>query len=633
MKKACFVSFLALTAASPALADAGEAAGDGWDDTIVVTASRGEGIAIDTLGSSVTVIKPVDLVDRQTVIVSDVLRDVPGVSVNRTGPVGGLTQVRIRGAEGDHTLVLIDGIEAADAYSGDYSFAMLVSDPGARIEVLRGEQSALYGSDAIGGVINYITADGREMPGVAGRIEGGSFGTVHGALRVAGAGGDFDYALGGSYAGAEGYVVAPGGSRNIGSRIGTVHGKVNYDAGALKLRAVVRYNHTDADLNNQDYMGTGNAIDSGGHYTNSALYGLVGAQFIAADGRWITDLSGQINDSRRHDFDDAGMEIRASTGRRRKGSLVSTLKLGDSAMTHTLTAAVDYERESYRGTASYITGPNPFRHTDNWGLVAQYQLTLGDRLGLGGAVRHDFNDRFRDATTWHLHASYRLPTGTRLHAAGGTGVKAPTFFELFGYSPTSGFVGNADTRPERSTGWEVGVEQAFLNGRARIDVTYFNARLRDKIITVYAPTYTIVNGVGVSPHQGVEVSADLALPAGFRFNGSYTYLDAADEIDAELVRRPRHIGSANLAWRSPDDRFGAGVTVRYNGDARDTNFATYQTVTLKAYTLVNLTADFRVMPGVSLYGRIENLFDDDYQENVGFLAAGRAAYGGVRVHF
>lgn len=600
-------------------------------DTVIVTANRGAGgISTATLGSSATVIKPVDLSDRQTRVVSDVLRDVPGVSVNRTGPVGGLTQVRIRGAEGNHTLVLIDGIEAADPYSGEYDFASLVADPGARIEVLRGEQSSLYGSDAIGGVINYITASGREMPGFAGRIEAGSFNTVNGAARGAGTLAGVDYAVGGSYLGTGGFVVAPGGTRDIGSRIGTLNGKLGYEVAGVSLRGVVRYTHSEADLNDQDYAVTGNAIDAGGTYRNDAFYSLLGARFGTADGHWSNDVSAQYADTDRALFDDAGNETSGNTGRRIKGSYVSSLKLGDERVSHQITGAVDYEREEFRGTSAFITGANPFRDTTNWGLVGQYQLTVGERLGLGASVRHDDNNRFRNATTWRAQGSYRFDFGTRLHAAGGEGVKAPNFSELFGYSPTSGFVGNPNLKPERSYGWEAGAEQSFLDGRGRVDVTYFHAVLRDKIVSVFAPTYTVVNAAGRSPHEGVEVSANLALPAGFRFDGSYTYLDAEDEADATLIRRPKHIGSANLAWRAADDRFGANVTVRYNGRALDTNFATFATERLDDYTLVNLNGDVQLTPGLSLYGRVENLFDKDYREVVGFRTVGRAAYAGIR---
>src|SRR5258708_28140898 len=151
----------------------------------LITASRIGGTRNDLLGSSATILEPIDLQLRQTTIVSDILRDVPGVAVSRAGPLGQFTQVRIRGAEANHTLVLIDGIKASDPFFGEFQVETLIAEDVAKIEVLRGEQSALYGSDAIGGVIHYITATGAEAPGMRGRIEAGSFGTVNGSLREA----------------------------------------------------------------------------------------------------------------------------------------------------------------------------------------------------------------------------------------------------------------------------------------------------------------------------------------------------------------------------------------------------------------------------------------------------------------
>ena len=168
-------------------------------EQVLITASRLGGIRSDLLGSSSTILEPIDLQLRQTVIVSDILRDVPGIAVSRTGPVGQFTQVRIRGAEANHTLVLIDGIKASDPFYGEFEFETLIADDVAKIEVLRGEQSALYGSDAIGGVIHYITATGAEAPGMRGRIEAGSFGTVNGSLRAAGVVGALDYAISSAY--------------------------------------------------------------------------------------------------------------------------------------------------------------------------------------------------------------------------------------------------------------------------------------------------------------------------------------------------------------------------------------------------------------------------------------------------
>ena len=169
-------------------------------EQVIVTATRaGEGVRRDVLGASITVLEPDDLEQRQTRLVSDVLRDVPGVAVGRAGTVGGLTQVRVRGTEGNHVLVLIDGMEASDPYSGEFDFAVLLADEVARIEVLRGQQSALYGSDAIGGVIHYMTASGKDAPGVRARVEAGSFDTVEGAARFAGSSGVFDYAVSAGY--------------------------------------------------------------------------------------------------------------------------------------------------------------------------------------------------------------------------------------------------------------------------------------------------------------------------------------------------------------------------------------------------------------------------------------------------
>src|SRR5690606_5503386 len=176
----------------------GQPSVNGSGETMVVTASRSrEAVAVNKLGASGTVLDSEAQDQRQTRIVSDILRDVPGVAVNRTGAVGGLTQLRLRGSEGNHVLVLIDGIKASDPYYGEFDFATLIADPEARVEVLRGQQSSLYGSDAIGGVIQYLTLTGKEAPGFSARVEGGSFNTLTGSARAAGVSGDLDYSVSG----------------------------------------------------------------------------------------------------------------------------------------------------------------------------------------------------------------------------------------------------------------------------------------------------------------------------------------------------------------------------------------------------------------------------------------------------
>ena len=629
------VSIAALLVATPALAQT-----DG--DRIVVTASRsGEGVAADETGASITVLDSETLEQRQTRFVADVLRDVPGIAVNRAGSVGGLTQIRIRGSESNHVLMLIDGIEVSDPYQGEYDLSTLIADPAARIEVLRGQQSSLYGSDAIGGVINYITLSGREAPGYRARIEGGSFGTISGAARAAGATDRVDYALSASYYGTSGYPTARGGSRDVGSDSVGASAKLNWTPSeALTLTGVLRYSYTDADTNNTALSGPtfGYLVDSPGvHSRNAALYGLLSAQFTAMDGRWVSTLSGQFADTTRKSFTPAGLDY-GDKGRRMKGSFTSSLSLGSDAITHRLTGAVDVERETYRNITPSSFAFQGKRHTDNIGFVGQYEMLAG-ALSLGASVRHDENDRFADTTTWRVQGSYRLPTGTRLHAAYGTGVKNPGYFELYGYADGR-YIGNPNLKPEKSKGWEAGVEQRFgADGWATIGATWFDAKLTDEIFTDYpAPDYvaTPANRTTDSKQHGIEAYASARPIPQIRFDLAYTWLKST-ENGAREVRRPRHMGSVNATIFSADQRFSGTLTLRYNGAMTDAAYIDPSyipvTVTLKDYALVNLSADYRLTDGLALFGRVENLLGTDYEEIFSYRGAGRAAYGGVRVAF
>ena len=629
------VSIAALLVATPALAQT-----DG--DRIVVTASRsGEGVAADETGASITVLDSETLEQRQTRFVADVLRDVPGIAVNRAGSVGGLTQIRIRGSESNHVLMLIDGIEVSDPYQGEYDLSTLIVDPAARIEVLRGQQSSLYGSDAIGGVINYITLSGREAPGYRARIEGGSFGTISGAARAAGATDRVDYALSASYYGTSGYPTARGGSRDVGSESVGASAKLNWTPSeALTLTGVLRYSYTDADTNNTALSGPtfGYLVDSPGvHSRNAALYGLLSAQFTAMDGRWVSTLSGQFADTTRKSFTPAGLDY-GDKGRRMKGSFTSSLSLGSDAITHRLTGAVDVERETYRNITPSSFAFQGKRHTDNIGFVGQYEMLAG-ALSLGASVRHDENDRFADTTTWRVQGSYRLPTGTRLHAAYGTGVKNPGYFELYGYADGR-YIGNPNLKPEKSKGWEAGVEQRFgADGWATIGATWFDAKLTDEIFTDYpAPDYvaTPANRTTDSKQHGIEAYASARPIPQIRFDLAYTWLKST-ENGAREVRRPRHMGSVNATIFSADQRFSGTLTLRYNGAMTDAAYIDPSyipvTVTLKDYALVNLSADYRLTDGLALFGRVENLLGTDYEEIFSYRGAGRAAYGGVRVAF
>lgn len=611
-------------------------------ETIVVTGTRStDPVSADRIGGSITVLDGTSLDRRQTRDVSDILRDVPGVAVGR---VPGQTQIRLRGGEANHTLVLVDGIEVSDPFAGEFDFGTLIADDAARIEVLRGQQSAIYGSDAIGGVIQYITSTGREAPGVRGRVEGGSFGTVNGAARIAGVAGTFDYALSGTLNSTDGAPGARGGSRDLANDTGAVSLKSTWSPAAnARLTGVVRYARTEAEFNTSDNDPAsptfGFQIDSPGtRFENEAIYGLLRGELDLLEGRWSHAVTGQIADTERKGFN-AGGRNSGNEGRRLKGSYETTLRLGTGDVRHLLTAAVDVERERFRNT-----DPSGFifierRQVDNVGIVGQYELLIGERASFGAAIRQDENNRFADTTTYRVQGSYRFDTGTRLRAAAGSGVKNPGFYELYGFVDGR-YVGNPNLKPEKSEGWEIGVEQALMDGATTLGVTYFQSELQDEIFTVFPPPNFVAtpgNRDTESKQRGVEAFAQARFGDAWRVNAAYTYLRARENGVRE-VRRPSHTGSLAVDWRAPANRGGVTLVARYNGKTIDSAFIDPSSfagvrVPLDDYVLVNLNADVKLTDRIGLFGRVENLGNEDYEDVFSFETPGRSFYIGARARF
>jgi len=643
-------SILTIAAASPLTAFAADTPNTVED--LVVTATRAPGgLDADQVAGSLTVITPQQMEERQTRIVSDVLRDVPGVAVNRTGAIGGQTQVRVRGTEGNHVLTLIDGIKASDPFFGEFDYATLLADDVSRVEVLRGQQSALYGSDAIGGVINYITPTGAQDPGIRVRAEGGSMNTLGGAVRVGGVQGGLDFVISAGYQSTDGYPVATVGTRDIGSTLKSLAVKLAYPVGEhLKLRGVYRHTETDADVNGQDFGTTGFVLDSPGSSTKAdSTYGAAIADLSFLDGKWLSSLQVQGVDATRVNID-SFVRDGGDKGKRLKELLTTSYKLVDGDLTHTFTLAYDHERESYENT----NPPGPFnadttrRSVDNDGYVGEYDLAIGQVAGVHGAVRYDRNDFFDNATTYRVEGFYRVNDMVRLRAAAGSGIKGPSQTELFGFNAGAfPFVGNPNLKPERSQGWEVGADFALAQGKARVGVTWFDSTLHDEIFSIFGappalcarpgqPAPSSCSTTGNEPtdstQKGVELFANARLSHAFSVDAAYTYLDAKQD-GVEEVRRPKNIASVNLTWTAPNDKGSVTLTARYNGEMTDEEFKTFSTVTLKAYTLVNLSGSYNLTDHVEVFARVENLLDEDYFEVFNFRTPGRAAYGGVRLRF
>lgn len=602
---------------------------------ILISASRDGSLAPDSFTGSALVITPDQLEQRQTRDIADVLRDIPGVAV---AGVAGQTQIRLRGSEANHVLVLVDGIEVSDPFAGEFDIGTLQADIGARLEVVRGPQSALYGPDAIGGVVAYESASGRNRPGFAARIEGGTQSTINGALRYGAAGNGWDAALSAVVVSTDGQPNARRGSRDIGRDSYTLAGKGSVEvAEGMALRAAARFIRTEGGFNDSDFDPTsptfGFIIDSPGtRYTNEAIYALVGAQAEVLDGRWTHDLSAQIADVTRNSFAAFG-RTSGSEGDRVKVSYVSAIRLADA---HNLTFAADYEQEGFRNTTPGGFAFTGRREIEQVGLVGEYRFA-GAAFDVSAAVRHDVNDLFRDATTFRVGAGYRITDTTRLRAAAGSGVKNPGFFELYGFVDGR-FIGNENLRPEKSTGWELGLDQQ-LGDSASLAVTFFDSELEGEIFTTFPPPTFIAtpaNRTTQSEQRGIEVSLNAQLADQWSLDAAYSYVDA-EENGIEEVRRPEHIGSAALSWTAPGDKASATLVVRYNGQTPDVAFTDPSFVPVRVrlddYTLLNLNARVKVAEQISAFARVDNLLGEDYEQVFSFVSPGRSAAVGVEARF
>jgi vitamin B12 transporter len=605
---------------------------------ILVSASRDGSLARESFTGSALVITADQLGQRQTRDIADVLRDVPGVAV---AGVAGQTQIRLRGSEANHVLVLVDGIEVSDPFAGEFDIGTLQAEVGARLEVLRGAQSALYGPDAIGGVVAYESASGRSVPGFAARIEGGTQGTVNGALRYGAYGDSWDAAISAVVVSTDGQPNARGGQRDIGRDSYTVSGKGSVDlTEGLTLRAAARLIRTEGQFNDSDFKTAsptfGFIIDGPGtRFTNEAIYALVGARAEVLEGRWTHDLSAQMADITRDTFGPFGRS-NSSEGDRIKASYVSAFRIAND---HNLTLAADYEVEGFRNTTPGGFAFGGRREIEQVGFVGEYRYA-GEAFDFSAAIRHDINDLFADATTFRIGAGYELAGTTRLRAAAGSGVKNPGFFELYGFVDGR-FIGNAALRPEKSTGWEVGVDQgiAYLDVFTTLSVTYFDSELEGEIFTTFPPPNFIAtpsNRTTTSRQRGVEVAFNAVIDPHWSLNAAYSYLDA-EENGVEEVRRPNHIASAALTWTAPGDKASATLVVRHNGRALDDAFTDPSFVPVRVrlddYTLVNLNARVTLADGINAFARIDNLLGEDYEQVFSFVSPGRSAVVGVEVRF
>jgi len=601
----------------------------------VVSASRVV-VPSKEVGSSVSVITGEEMQRRQIRVVADALRDVPGVSVNQTGPRGLFTQVRIRGNEGNHTKVFIDGVEANDP-SGDneFDFANLLAADVERVEIIRGPQSALWGSDAIGGVINVITKRGKSGMRANGYFEVGSFDTYSGNAAFGGAGKNYRYKASGSFLGTQGVNMSRSGSETDGYKNGTLSLSGALDAtDTLELSANGTYIANKVQSDPQSFT-TGLFFDGDQERDGDQFYGRVQGKLESFGGRWENILGGNYTHT---DFKNTVDTDFSSSNQGAKSRLdyqsnyfFSTPSMASA--NHTLTLYAQTVHETFQNE-SLVPGADQKQSLNSTSVAGEYLVGLWQRLFLTGSLRHDNNDRFKNSDTYRVTGAYlHAESGTRVHASMGTGVKNPGFFELFGFIPGT-FVSNPNLKPEESWGWDLGYEQKFFRDRLVMDLTYFKQEVSDEITLIFLPTLqtSVANQDGTSHRQGVEVSAKAALSENLNLGAAYTWVEATNPDGSEEVRRPQQIASLVLDYVLPSRRGNVNLNVQYNGPMQDFDFSTFPASRQKldGYTLVTLAGAFRLDKNIELTARIENLLDEEYEEVWSAQSPGIGFYAGVR---
>ena len=622
-------------------------------DEMVVTATRDE-VPIEQVGSSITVITAKEIEQQQKQTVAEALRMVPGLDVVRSGGVGQAVSIFMRGADSRHTLVLIDGVELNDPSTtgGEYYFGFLTTDNIERIEVLRGPQSTLYGSHAMGGVINIITKRGNGSPTGFFSAEGGSFYTAKESAGISGGTDLVNYSLSLSRLDSSGISAAA-------SRDGNSEADGYQNTTVAARLGITPTQNSDIDMSLR-YTRTRNEADNGGGagaddpnrvMRNKELQIRTQGTLLLFDDLWEQKLGVSLNDLTRSDDNDRDADHPVDFQRSEyQGQTVKfdwqhILRLHKS---NTLLVGAETKEEKAKSksyyeyfnawTSSVDTSTNIWNEQSarTNSLYLQDQLNLWDSWFSTAGVRIDDHDRFGSKATYRFTTAYLFKqTDTRLKGSYGTGFKAPSLYQLFAPpAPAMGFLGgNAGLTPEKSNGWDIGLEQEISEISTTLGATWFRNDFKD-LIAYQNQTY---ENVARAYTQGLEVTVQVNPMNDLMFSAAYTYTQTKDKETGEaLLRRPKHKLTADVNYRF----FGKGnlnLGLIYVGNRNDLTFhpVTYvqQTVTLKDYMVVNLAASYDVTKNLQLFGRIDNLLDREYEEVYGYGTPGIGAYGGVKVSF
>jgi vitamin B12 transporter len=623
--------------------------------------------------SSVTVITASDIENQQLRTVPDALATVPGLNVVQTGGPGGQTSVFIRGTNSNHVKVLIDGIDVSDPSNpnGSFDFGQLLTGDIERIEILRGPQSGLYGSDALGGVISITTKSGNGPPKVTLSTEGGSFGTTNERAGLSGSQADFNYVFNvqhfqsASTPVTPSYDLTPGEQRNndfydnwtYSTKLGAT---VTND---LAVNVVARYTDSKLLYTNDDFLDyfplsfaepiQSTQIDHQFAGRAEAVWSPFADfhNFFGVD--YTNSWTWNFDPNPDNYYFPAVVPPSTNLGTRVKEDYRGELQVAPGQL---LLFGAEDQNETLRTDSSSIVDPITFdetffttnaeRRNDAGWLELQNQITR--QFYLVSNVRYDANEDFGDHTTFRVAPVYIVPeTDTKLKASYGTGFKAPSLEDLYvDFLPY--FVANPDLKPEESTGWDAGFEQPIANGQFRFGSTYFRNDIDNLIetVTTSTPGVESLGNIDKASAYGFENFAAWQVNSSLNLRADYTYTVAiADSTPGctsspcagqELLRRPKNKASLTANWQATH-RLSVSGTLLYVGPWYDITRQTTapdgfnQYVKAPGFTTVNLAANYALRDDVTLFARIDNLFNAQYEDPLGFMRPGFGAYAGIRL--
>lgn len=625
---------------------------------VVVTANR-SAQSIDRVGQSVTVLTAETIEANQTVGVADLLVRLPGVTLSRNGGVGTSTSLRIRGAESDQTVAVIDGVKLNDpsGTGGGFNFGNLLVGDIARIEVLRGAQSTLWGSQAIGGVVNLVTAEPTRPLQASIDAEAGSRGTTYLRGAIGGAGERATWRLAASHFNTDGFSAFARGTEKDGYENFGVSGRANIrivDGVSLDLRAVYADGTADIDGFPAPAFVFGDTRETA---RTKELVTYTGLNFDLFDGRLSNRIAyaytrtDRVNENPDQavtpvTFDAEGLN------KRFEYQGVFDIREGWTA-----TFGAEHEQSEFSSVSPSAFNPNPTPASAEVsldGFYAQLQAEVVDGLTLTAGVRRDEHETFGGKTLGQVAAAWSLNEGsTVLRASFGQGFKAPSLYQLYSQ------YGNTALQPEEADGWDAGVEQHLFDGALILSATYFARETTNQIdyvscsgtVTpataplcfrntappgeppVFTPRSGYYNNTALTEADGVELTADYEIGA-FSIRANYTQTNTENRTPGanfgrQLARRPKEAANLVATYVWPVG-LSTSVAVQHAGASFDN---ASNATRLDSYTLVDLRASYPINETLEVYGRIENVGDEVYETTRNYGVAGRGTFVGVRARF